>query len=335
MATILNKLGMNNLLWNNLVETNTKSHFIEEVILINSYIGVTDKTWFTTLRSQINIDEVNFWLPSGRTFKALNPGELFLFKLHFPENYIVGGGIFAHFTILPVSLAWEAFEIRNGAVSLTDLREKISRYRAIRNDTYEDYKIGCILLEQPFFLTEKDWISVPEAWPKNIVSGKTFDLFEEPGATIVRKLRSIQFVANVTPEASARYGEPVLVLPRLGQGSFRVLVTDKYGRKCAVSNERTLPVLDAAHIKPYSALGEHKVSNGILLRKDIHVLFDKGYLTITPSLIVEVSKRIKEEFENGKEYYRFHGLPIHAPLNWIDKPSPENLSWHNEQIYRG
>ncbi|MEA4959811.1 MAG: hypothetical protein VB029_08895, partial [Anaerolineaceae bacterium] len=63
--------------------------------MLNAYIGITDKLWFRTLSMQPGIDEVNFWLPSGRSFKALNPGELFLFKLHYPEHFIVGGGIFA------------------------------------------------------------------------------------------------------------------------------------------------------------------------------------------------------------------------------------------------
>ena len=44
------------------------------------------------------------------------------------------------------------------------------------------------------------------------------------------------------------YGDPVLVRPRLGQGTFRVLVTDNYRRRCAVTGEKALPVLDAAHI---------------------------------------------------------------------------------------
>lgn len=302
---------------------------------MNSYIGVTDKRWFSLLREQQNIDEVNFWLPSGRSFKAISPGDLFLFKLHYPENFIVGGGIFAHFSILPVSLAWEAFEVKNGAETLFDLRDRIGRYRPAGGEPYEDYKIGCILLEQPFFLPEEKWIPAPQNWPMYAVSGKTYDLCVEPGATLLRQLQTVRIEPHVIREAPARYGEPITVLPRLGQGSFRVLVTDAYERKCAISNERTLPVLDAAHIKPYSELGEHKVSNGILLRKDLHVLFDKGYVTITPDLTVEVSKRIREEFENGKDYYKYAGQPLRPPTNWLDRPSVEYLAWHNEAVFRG
>jgi len=303
--------------------------------LINSFVGVTDKHWFSLLRSQEGIDEVNFWLPSGRIFRALKPGELFLFKLHYPDNYIVGGGLFAHSTILPVSLAWEAFGIKNGAASLADLREKINKYRRQDSDPYQDYQIGCILLEQPFFLPEEKWIPATDDWPKNIVSGKTYDLSVEPGATIFRQLNAQQIQPHLIREDYPRYGEPVLVQPRLGQGSFRVLVTDAYERRCAITSERTLPVLDAAHIKPYSELGEHKVTNGILLRQDIHTLFDKGYLTITPDLKIEVSRRIREEFENGRDYYKYNGQPMRPPQNWMDRPSREYLAWHNETVFRG
>ncbi len=72
-------------------------------------VAVTDGDWFDHLRAMPHLAEVNFWSPSDRTFRALEPGELFLFKLHAPRNFIAGGGLFAHSTILPCSLAWEAF----------------------------------------------------------------------------------------------------------------------------------------------------------------------------------------------------------------------------------
>jgi len=105
-------------------------------------------------------------------------------------------------------------------------------------------------------------------------------------------------------DPAPRYGEPTLIRPRLGQGAFRIVVTDNYHRRCAVTRERTLPALEAAHIRPFAEGGEHEASNGVLLRRDIHSLFDAGYVTITPTLIFEVSRRIKEEFENGRQYYK-------------------------------
>jgi putative restriction endonuclease len=104
-------------------------------------------------------------------------------------------------------------------------------------------------------------------------------------------------------EAGERFGEPHLIRPRLEQGAFRVLVTDIYRRRRAVTLERTLPALEAAHIRPYSEGGAHEARNGLLLRRDLHSLFDAGYVTVTPDLRFEVSPRIREEFENGRHYY--------------------------------
>ena len=63
---------------------------------INLVIAVTDGDWFDMLRQRPNLAEVNFWAPSAAKFRALQPGELFLFKLHAPRNVIGGGGIFAY-----------------------------------------------------------------------------------------------------------------------------------------------------------------------------------------------------------------------------------------------
>ena len=113
------------------------------------------------------------------------------------------------------------------------------------------------------------------------------------------------------------------------------MVTDAYERRCAITSERTLPALDAAHIKPYSKSGEHSVENGLLLRRDLHALFDQGYVTITPRFEVEVSRRIREEYENGRDYYRFHGTAIRLPDNPAYRPSVQYLDWHNRQAFRG
>jgi putative restriction endonuclease len=70
------------------------------------WVGVTDNEWFEFLR-RLSPDEVNFWRPSGKEFSALEPGGPFLFKLHSPLNYVVGGGFFVRSERLPLSLTWE------------------------------------------------------------------------------------------------------------------------------------------------------------------------------------------------------------------------------------
>lgn len=309
---------------------------------MKAFVAVTDREWFEHLSHAGTLDEVNFWQPSpGNTFQAVQPGAALLFKLHSPHNFIVGGGVFSHWTKLRVSLAWEAFGIKNGAENLPDMRARIERYRRTKRALQEDYEIGCILLQQPFFLPMDQWLPVPD-WHANIVRGKTYDLTVEPGRTlwgdIQDRLQLLAFrdeTGGEIPQPVPRYGEPVAVLPRLEQGSFKIIVTDAYSRRCVVTGEKALPVLEAAHIRPYAEGGDHRVDNGLLLRSDLHTLFDRGYLTVTPEYRVEVSRRLKKDFDNGEEYFARHGQRIVVPRSPAWRPSREFLVWHNERRFVG
>lgn len=308
---------------------------------MNFFIGVTDNKWFELLSSTPDVDEVNFWQPSGgRSFKTLNPGEPFLFKLHSPLNFIVGGGFFAHFSILPTSLAWEAFEEKNGAENYEQMRQRIIKYKRSITNPDEDFHIGCIILEQPFFFERKNWIPIPSNWKPNIVVGKRYSAYEEPGKSLWEQIElrihdiNLRLPERRIGENLDRYAKETSFRPRLGQGSFKVLVTDAYMRRCAVTEEKILPVLEAAHIKPYSKGGEHRIDNGVLLRSDMHRLLDKGYMTITTDLHIEMSQRIKDEFDNGKYYFTFHGKEISRPMQHFDQPAKEFLEWHNENIFK-
>ena len=304
---------------------------------VNLVVAVTDGDWFETLRYRPDLAEVNFWAPSAVSFRALQPGELFLFKLHAPRNVIVGGGVFAYANALPCSLAWQAFGEANGARSAQEMRSRIARYRRADPGDRSDFEVGCRILTQPFFLEEADWIPVPQSWATNIVSFKTYNTEAAEGLALWEAMQDRLTgtpIAGVA-EPQARFGEPQLIRPRLGQGAFRVLVTDLYRRRCAVTGERTLPALEAAHIRPYGDGGEHEARNGLLLRRDIHSLFDAGYVTVTPDRHFEVSRRIKEEFDNGRHYYALHGQEISVPDAVIQGPDPAALAWHNENCFRG
>ena len=300
------------------------------------WVGITDWDWYQFLRLR-KPDEVNFWQPSsGRRFKVLQPGEPFLFKLHSPRNYIVGGGFFIRHTSLPYSLAWSAFQEKNGVDGPASFRERIQKYR--RSQKVEtDPTIGCNILAEPFFFSEDNWIPVPKDWAPNIVQGKTYDSEKTNGAELWAEVQlHLALTRNFEKHIEERpvYGSEYLAKARIGQGAFRVLVTEAYEKRCAITGERTLPVLEASHIRPYAESGPNRVSNGLLLRSDLHILFDRGYLTLTPNLHVEVSKRIKDEFENGREYYAHHGNRlIVCPKNLRDRPAPEFLHWHNENVY--
>ena len=303
---------------------------------INIVVAVTDYDWYSTLRGRPDLTEINFWSPSPRGFQALNEGELFLFKLHAPHDKIVGGAIFAYANTLPCSLAWDAFGEGNGAGSLLEMQQRIIKYRRSGSSNRGDFEIGCRILMQPFFLAEPDWVDTPESWKPNIVTYKTFDSDTEEGRALWEAVHpAIRRSDAASPQEEARYGEPVPIKPRLGQGIFRVKVTELYKRSCAVTGERTLPALEAAHIVPYSEGGSHDAKNGLLLRRDIHSLFDGGYVTVTPALQFRVSKVIQQEFRNGRAYYALDGQPIRVPDQEGSQPAPDALAWHNENCYRG
>ena len=306
---------------------------------MRAYVAVTDGDWYRFLKNRPDLDEVNFWQPGGnRAFSTLQPGEPLLFKLHYPNHYIVGGGFFAHSSILPSSLAWNFFGDKNGAPTFEQMRERIEKYRRTKPNPHEDYKVGCIILEQPFFLNERDWISVPPDFAKNIVQGKGYGVGSGAGKELWELVQSV--LKSTRGEAiyiaegdRPIYGEPVLVRPRLGQGSFRALVMDTYQRRCAVTGEKALPVLDAAHIQPLPKSWSHRIDNGLLLRSGVHTLFDHGYVTVTPDLKFRVSRRLKDDFDNGEHYYRFNGQGIWVPRRVEDRPSRELLEWHAESVF--
>ena len=133
-----------------------------------------------------------------------------------------------------------------------------------------------------------------------------------------------------------RFGEAYLARARLGQGAFRALVTDAYHRRRAVTGERSLPALEAAHIRSHAAAGPNRTRNGLLLRADIHRLFDDGYVTVDTDLRFVVSPRLHEEFENGRVYYALDGRSLaNVPNRLTDQPGREFLEWHNSEVYLG
>lgn len=305
------------------------------------WVGVTDNGWFEWL-SQSGVDEVNFWQPRGKvTFTGLEPGSPFLFKLKRPFNHIAGGGYFVKSTSLPLSIAWETFGQKNGAQSRQIFESMIRKF--VTDTNIRDPEIGCIVLSSPFFWKRDQWIPEPVGFAGSIVRGRYYETNNPVEASLWNQVQE-RLVGQddgalkhlvTEPEPVERYGTPVLVKPRLGQGGFRVVVTDAYRRRCALTGESTLPVLEAAHILPFAENGPHDVSNGMLLRSDFHKFFDLGMITVTPEYRVEVSPRIREEWFNGKAYYRLHGQGLaNLPESAAERPNPAFLRWHNERVYQ-
>ncbi len=302
------------------------------------YVGVTDFGWFTSLASQPALEEVNFWRPGLQAFRALSPGEPLIFKLRAPRNMIAGFGHFRWYEQMSLDLAWYVFDTANGATSELELRQRLATLRRDRRLlTDPARRIGCITLSDCVFLPQDQWIDPPTDWSSNIVSGKRYDLSVGEGRRVWDALLAAAGDLGVAQEeaaAKARFGPLQTILPRLGQQSFRLAVRDAYGA-CAVTGEHSLPVLDAAHIQPYGQGGEHRLVNGMLLRRDVHRLFDLGYVTVTPEYRFLVSEELRAQYDNGRVYYEMAGAQIGLPSDQGQQPDRDSLAWHGENVFRG
>lgn len=308
-------------------------------------IAVTDTGWYEFL-SRRSLAEVNFWTPSDRRRFSAPEFSPFFFKLKAPHRAVVGFGYFAKWSSLPSWLAWECFGEGNGCASLAELEERLAAIRGrIRYvATGPIANIGCILLVQPVFFPRDLWVSQPADWHDRTVSTASYDLSSGEGRRLWEAcLERATSISTSTPAVlplvagptGPRYGAPRQMAPRLGQGTFRVSVTDAYERACAITTEHSLPALEAVHIRSYSEEGPHEVRNGILLRADLHRLFDRGYVTVTPDHRVEISDRLKAEYHNGRSYYPLQGQELRVPRAERDRPAVEYLQWHNEHVYLG
>jgi putative restriction endonuclease len=246
--------------------------------------------------------------------------------------------MFAHSSILDSRSAWDAFGEKNGARSYDQMRRRIEKYRKGRTTPNEPYEIGCILLEAPFFFTERDWILPPRDLKAQTVQGKGYGLESPEGRALWQAVMS-RLPATLGPRI-AEPAQPVewteaWVRRRLGQGTFQVMITDAYQRRCAVTQEKVLPVLEAAHIQPVTEGGTHRIENGLLFRSDIHTLFDRGYVTVTPDRHFRVSRKLKAEFHNGEHYFQLDRADVWVPKDPRDQPSRELLEWHADMKFNG
>lgn len=311
------------------------------------FIALTDKRWFDFLSTQAQgkpLDEVNFWQPRAlRPMKKMEPGEPVFFRLKRPDYAIAGYGFFAHFQVVPVEDAWDLFGWKNGDNSLAGFLARIGGYRQedLSITSNRRKPIGCTLLREARFWPDPDWIpwGANEGWAPNIVQGKTeIDAQRAAGllATIHRDAAfpPADLVGTYQPvDVDERTWVPRMVPERAGQGTFRLRLLDSYGR-CAITGEKTRPVLDGAHIQPYLGPRSNHVQNGLLLTKEFHTLFDRGYVTVTPDYQVRVSPALREHYSNGKRYYDYDGQALRRlPDNPTHHPSRAALDWHREQVF--
>ena len=116
------------------------------------------------------------------------------------------------------------------------------------------------------------------------------------------------------------------IAQRQGQPTFRRKLLAAYAGKCAMTGCDAEPALEAAHILPYKGTHTHHVQNGLLLRADLHTLFDRGLVAVdTRALSIIVATPLR-----GTVYGELHGKRLTLPLSTLEQPSPEALDQHRE-----
>lgn len=316
---------------------------------MNGVVAQTDLRWYEFLSDwSVNgtVDEVNFWVPNSQdSIRQLKEGEPFFLRLKRPTHAIGGFGFYAKSELLPLHLAWDVFQEKNGAGSYPEFIDIIRSFRKKSSNLMgrNAPPLGCIILRDVHFLPESEWLpwGAKEGFSSNIVRRKGYDLTSRPGSQLLEFLKGRELY--VAPEFSETFMPQIVdqrtwtarsSVVREGQGTFRLRLLDAYGKRCAITGERTIPVLHAAHIQPYMGPASNNVRNGVVLRSDLHELYDQGYVAITPDYRIEVSSRIREEFDNGRDYYAFHGRELKVlPAEERKRPSREVLQWHCDKVF--
>lgn len=127
----------------------------------------------------------------------------------------------------------------------------------------------------------------------------------------------------INSDQDARVWAMRAVAQRRGQPLFRARLLDAYERRCAVTGCSAVEVLEATHILPYKGEHTNRVDNGMLLRADLHTLFDCGLFWITDDFRVELAQALR-----STEYAQWNGQPLRLPAVRESHPNPAHLKEH-------
>lgn len=133
---------------------------------------------------------------------------------------------------------------------------------------------------------------------------------------------------NLAPAEGEPKRIPREILDRRGQAEFRATLISEYGGKCAVTGCDASDALEAAHIAPYCITFSNHVANGLLLRADIHTLFDLDLIGIDPnSFNIVLSQELGQS-----SYADLHGKALAVPPNTASRPNKDALAERWQQF---
>jgi putative restriction endonuclease len=233
----------------------------------------------------------------------------------------------------------------NGVATLEQMRERIAHYRREPIGPYHDPEIGCVFIRDVTFFPDDLTFDPPPGFALNIVQGKGYDMGDPAVAGYFGDLMQIVLGGPLPVEIdlgqpwhSTRppFGQPKLAPYRMAQQAFKAVVMDAYHGRCAITGTKIRPVLEAAHILPVSPRhgGENRMDNGLLLRSDVHTMFDSGYLGVDPAYKLLVSPRLRTDFGNGEQFYAKNKEVIALPDRRVDRPNRDFLQWHLDVVFK-
>lgn len=193
------------------------------------------------------------------------------------------------------------------------------------NDSFENPKEFHVGIQSDSDLLKHIQISLDLAL-YHLGLGDSLDLRIED--KVVAEANNLEFFPTDIKDAREKIARQITA--RRGQKKFRNAVLKAYNRQCAFTGNNTQEVLEAAHILSYKGEQTNHVQNGILLRSDIHLLFDLGLLTIE----AETYKIQVHSSLANSVYFEFNNTDITLPLNSSDYPNREALRHHNVNEFR-
>lgn len=145
-------------------------------------------------------------------------------------------------------------------------------------------------------------------------------------ADLARAARDVEASKGFSPEGVEDQRQRVLrsVIQRRGQPAFRKALIEVYGGRCAITGCSIVDVLEAAHIYPYMDGETNDVGNGLLLRADLHTLFDLRLISADP----DTSRVVGCTSLQGTEYDQYIGRTLACRAAGVTTISVESLRWH-------
>lgn len=293
-------------------------------------IAPTDNNWFNLLKEREYNSYINFWTPTPWNITGLKPNDKWYFMLKSPIRKIGGFGEFVEYKNLTAENAWKEFGYRNGRISKDNFFNSIQNYIDRNSQNFggknlnaATYEIGCIILKNCQFWNEYDYKNPTDydvLFPSQIVKFKYFDIYD-PFIKSFNEVNDFEIISE--PRNDKRY----LIQSRNGQSIFKGRILKAYNNKCCITGESIPELLEAAHIQEYRNSSSNHTQNGLLLRIDIHRLFDNNLIFIDRDYTIHISSQIENEY-----YRKYHGKIISIPTLEIDYPSKEALELRRNEF---